>query len=151
MKYFVYTVNQLAEGIQEFDHPYLDSRRTQVFVQDNGRNLCTIDVKLSNYLGESVIEDQPVGPGITMPGLLLTYYGINHDLTVENIYVKPEHRGQRIGTIFMKHLFEIGKKAGVKKFSGVADPKTKAIDYWLKFPGFRVPDPNRPLYLELNF
>ena len=140
--------DNLGTRLKTFQHPVLDNKATEVLVEHTESGMSILKVKLYGQDGAYVIEDRPLGPNHSMPGLLLTVNGIDQSLWIESAYIKSDYQGQHIGTDFVTYLEQSARATYLKRISLVADDLTSAFRYWSAKHGFIAVDETRPFLME---
>jgi hypothetical protein len=136
VSYNLAVVGLFAKQMQSFEHPAVDSSRTEIVphsIGDNGK-IC-VGVNLYDDSGNLLFEDQEVDSNSSLPGMLVNI-DLSGRLGIENAYIKEEYSGQRIGTGFISDLMETARKFGFESISLVADKDTGAKTYWTEKHGF---------------
>ena len=65
----------------------IDPNATTVDVQPSESSPCILEVRLYDSNGTYVIEDQPLIPGHTLPGMLFNVGRTGRDIHIENAYI----------------------------------------------------------------
>lgn len=131
--------------LRTFNHPLVDDARTQLYLKMQRDYYLAL--RLFDRSGNYVIEDRPIAPGFSLPGLALTLKPAEREVRIDNIYLQPSYHGKRIGSDFVDHLVEAARENRARKISLIADAETAAAGYWKKM-GFRAADPYREMYFE---
>jgi hypothetical protein len=139
-----------AKKVQAFQHPAVDSSKTELVPYSIGSNgtMISIGVNLYGHEGELLIEDREIGEDDLMPGMLFTV-DLNGELRIDNAYIKGEHAGLGVGTQFICDLMETARSFGFDGVQLIADESTGAERYWTKKHGFVSVDGS--LRLEKRF
>ncbi|HLD86561.1 MAG TPA: GNAT family N-acetyltransferase [Candidatus Nanoarchaeia archaeon] len=86
--------------------------------------------KEQNLFGSIVAEKDGVIIGAAI--YFFSYYTwVGKSLYLDDIYVKPEHRGNKVGSKLLRKVFELAKKENCKRLRGqVLDWNTNAIEFY---------------------
>lgn len=143
-------VGFFLKSLKRFEHPIIDPDKTQLILEGDPEESCSLTCKLYDHEGRYVVEDRPITTDFSVPGLLISFKPKERSIHMENMYFKPEFQRKYIGTGFVSTLVSSAQERGYHLISLVVDNKTEAKKYWMEKHHFTSPDPARPDYLELR-
>lgn len=140
----------IAKELERFDHPSINKDSTNVKLSRNKENpdKCELEVRLYDKEGAYVLEDHGMEPYYVVPGLLFSVSEKGSKVCIERVYVKPEYRGNDLGTEVVRCFELAATLARARVICLDADLETKAGDYWKTKHGFAYREDTNPNYME---
>lgn len=144
----------LFDELTALKHPLVDSSRTQVEIDESGRNVM-VGARLFDANGRMLTVDERFTENYALPGVLFTISPCSTQLHVERVYIEPDFQYRGLGRAVIESAIRASQNNGVKCVSLVADSQTvvqdrlrNALTYWHNVHGFTRVDSQRPYYLE---
>jgi len=137
-----FTADNIAERLRNYQHPDVDSTKTEVTVEMLGNKQSLLRVELYAKDDTNIIDGWYMS-GKKRPGLLLLVNDFTRNIRVLGIYINKDYRGRGIGTDFIACLEGAAIDAKIKSMTLQPDDSNGVASYWQYKHGF-ITDANKP-------